>query len=63
MEAIRFMPCPVVEVHLTNIFEREEFRKNCVTAMACDGVVVGLGKHGYIGALMYILEMNSNEEN
>ncbi len=62
MEAIRFMPCPVVEVHLTNIFEREEFRKNCVTAMACDGMVTGLGKHGYISALGYLLELNLKDE-
>ena len=50
-DAIKAVPIPVVEVHLSNIYEREEFRRTSVTAPACAGIITGEGKIGYIKAV------------
>ena len=42
---------PVVEVHLSNIFRREEFRHHSYVSRVARGVIVGLGGHGYELAL------------
>lgn len=59
-DCLQCIPCPVVEVHLTNLCQREEFRHKSVTAPVCDGVIMGLGKYGYLGALMYLIDLNRN---
>ena len=50
-DAIRAVPYPVVEVHLSNIHAREPWRRSSVTAEAAAGVVAGFGIHSYIAAL------------
>lgn len=52
VEAIRI---PVVEVHLTDISNREEFRRTSVIAPACVGQVKGLGRKGYVEAIEKIV--------
>lgn len=42
---------PVIEVHFTNIYAREEFRRRSVVSDACRAVIVGLGAGGYHQAL------------
>ena len=46
---------PTVEVHLSNIHEREEFRKISVTSPACVKQIYGKGKEGYIEAINFLL--------
>ena len=45
---------PIIEVHISNIFGREEFRRHSVTAEMAHGVIAGLGWNGYIIALEYL---------
>lgn len=47
-DALSSITLPKVEVHISNIHKREEFRHNCVTTAACDGQISGLGLEGYL---------------
>lgn len=47
-DAIASITVPVVEVHMSNVHSREEFRKNSVLSEVCRGVVLGFGKNSYI---------------
>ena len=50
-EAVRAVPYPVVEVHLSNIHAREPWRRRSVTAEAAAGIVAGFGPLSYTVAL------------
>ena len=55
-DALEACPVPVIEVHLSNIYEREEFRRISVTAAACLTVISGQGMQGYIMAVKQLKE-------
>ncbi len=54
-DALEIVRVPKVEVHISNIYAREEFRKRSVIAPVCDGQISGLGFLSYILALEYVL--------
>ena len=55
-DALRAVDVPAVEVHLSNIRQREPFRQISVTAPACRGQIVGHGFDGYLEALVLLAE-------
>ena len=46
-DALKAVNLPAIEVHISNIYSRESFRENSVTAHACCGIIAGLGIAGY----------------
>lgn len=54
-DAIAAIDIPVVEVHISNIYAREEYRKQSLTASKCVGCITGLGLKGYELAVQYFL--------
>ena len=54
-DCIAALARPVVEVHLSNVYAREEFRHTSLTAPLARGVVSGLGPRGYLFALEYLV--------
>ena len=54
-DAIAGSSIPAVEVHISNIYKREAFRHDSLTAGACIGVISGLGFAGYTIALDFLL--------
>jgi len=62
MDAVLAVELPVVEVHLTNIHAREDFRRHSYISRAANGVICGLGIRGYGLALTAIAEMILDED-
>ena len=50
-------PIPVVEVHISNIYARDEFRSHSVLSPVCAGTIAGFGINGYFLALQALSEM------
>ena len=50
---------PKIEVHISNVHTREEFRHTSVTVPVCNGQVVGLGLNGYLYAVQAIKDMKN----
>ncbi len=59
-DAIAAIKCPVIEVHISNIFGREEFRKLSHVSGKSVGVISGLGLKGYELGVEYFLEKLKN---
>ena len=57
MDALLILEIPIIEVHITNIFKREEFRHLSFVSPAAEGVICGLGSRGYPLALKALAEM------
>jgi 3-dehydroquinate dehydratase-2 len=56
-DALSSLSVPKIEVHISNIHQREEFRHTSVTAPACSGQIAGLGLQGYLLAADAIVRM------
>ncbi len=56
-DALKAVVIPAIEVHLSNILAREEWRHRSMTALACEGVIGGLGVDSYLLALRGIVAL------
>lgn len=59
-DAIKAIDTPVIEVHISNIYERESFRHRSLTASACIGQITGFGQKSYLlAALAFVKSFKS----
>jgi 3-dehydroquinate dehydratase-2 len=57
LDALKAVSIPAVEVHLTDIYGREEFRHNSYTSLACRKTIAGHGFEGYAEAMRFIKDI------
>jgi 3-dehydroquinate dehydratase-2 len=58
-DAIAAIKTPVLEVHISNIYKREEFRHKSIISKECIGMISGLGIQGYELGLLYFLKLKN----
>ncbi len=56
-DALELVKIPKIEVHLSNLSGREEYRQNLITASACDGYISGFKSYGYLSAIWLIMNI------
>lgn len=61
-DAIKAVPAPVVEVHISNVFAREEFRHRSMLSAVCEGIIVGFGLDSYRLAIEALRGKNKKQE-
>jgi 3-dehydroquinate dehydratase-2 len=62
-DTLAALKIPVIEVHLSNIYAREEFRHRSLTAPLCRGVITGFGVYVYELAMNALLHLKQKKEN
>ena len=56
-DACAELRAPLIEVHISNVHTREEFRHHCYISAVATGVIVGLGLQAYVLALRYLASL------
>lgn len=54
LDALKTCECPVLEVHISNVHQREAFRHHSYVSQVATGVIAGFGTHGYLLALRHM---------
>ena len=60
-DALSIFKKPIIEVHISNIYKREDFRHKSLISAVVTGIICGLGFHGYILAINSMQEIIKNE--
>jgi len=59
LDALKAVDIPAVEVHLSDIHTREEFRRNSLLSLVCDKTIIGKGFEGYADAIYHLAQASS----
>ena len=60
-DALKILKIPIIELHISNIYNREEFRHNSLISKVAKGVICGFGANGYIMSLKAMNDFLKNE--
>ena len=55
-DAMKAVPAKIIEVHISNVYHREDYRKTMITASGADGLICGLGLDGYRLAVQSLMK-------
>ena len=61
LDALNTFDPPVIEVHISNVHKREEFRHRSFVSLRADGVIAGLGTQGYLLALRRVARLTGDQ--
>lgn len=61
-DAVRTTPCPVIEVHISNLYARERYRRESALTGACRGLIAGFGLDSYRLAADFIMNMKDRRK-
>ena len=62
LDALRATSKPKIEIHISNIYAREDYRRKSITSEAVNGVICGFGENGYILAIEAIKNIIYNKD-
>ena len=57
LDALKAVKLPTVEVHISRLEEREDFRQISYVRLACEKCITGMGVNGYLSAIDYLIEL------
>ena len=60
-DALKILKIPIIELHISNIYNREDFRHKSLISKVADGIICGLGAEGYTLALKASINLLKNE--
>ena len=60
-DALKILKIPIIELHITNIYKREDFRHKSLISNVAEGIICGLGVEGYTLALKASINLLKNE--
>ena len=60
-DALKILNIPIIELHITNIYKREDFRHKSLISKAASSIICGLGTQGYTLALKASIDLIKNE--
>ena len=60
-DALKILNIPIIELHISNIYKREDFRQKSLISKVADGIICGLGTEGYTLALKASIKLMKNE--
>ncbi len=61
-DALEILECPIMEVHMSNIFNREDFRSHSVIAPVASGMIAGMGEYAYTLAVRALADVLGKDE-
>ena len=60
-DALKILKIPIIELHISNIYNREDFRQKSLISKVANGIICGLGVSGYLMAIDGIIKILNNE--
>ena len=63
LDALRASNKPKIEIHISNIYAREDYRRKSITSEAVNGVICGFGENGYVLAIDAIINLINSKAN